>query len=87
MKGTQVFVGNNAAIWFFFAQERRLLMAREVYVDQEVCIGCGLCVSIIPGVFRLNDAGVSEVNDQSGSNEPMIQEAIDSCPVNCIHWR
>lgn len=62
-------------------------MAGEVYVDQEVCIGCGLCVSIVPEVFRLNDDGVSEVYNQSGSTEAKIQEAIDSCPVNCIHWR
>ena len=61
-------------------------MVREVYVDQEVCIGCRLCVSIVPGVFRLNAAGVSEVYGQEG-DEAKIQEAIDSCPVNCIHWR
>lgn len=62
-------------------------MAAEVYVDQEICIGCGLCVSIIPEVFQLNDAGVSEVQSQAGADEVKIQEAIDSCPVNCIHWR
>lgn len=62
-------------------------MAGEVYVDQQICIGCGLCVSIVPEVFRLNDAGVSEVQKQSGAAAEKIQEAIDSCPVNCIHWR
>lgn len=62
-------------------------MEHEVYVDQEVCIGCGLCVSIVSEVFRLNDAGVSEVHNQVGSTRAKIQEAMDSCPVNCIHWR
>lgn len=62
-------------------------MAREVYVDQEACIGCGLCASVVPEVFRLNDAGVSEVHSQSGASESKIQEAIDGCPVSCIHWR
>lgn len=62
-------------------------MAREVYVDQQVCIGCGLCMSLVPEVFRLNDNGVSEAYNQSGSGEEKIQEAIDSCPVACIHWR
>jgi ferredoxin len=62
-------------------------MSREVFVDQDICIGCGLCVSIVPEVFRLNDAGVSEVHNQAAASEPEIQEAIDSCPVNCIHWR
>ena len=62
-------------------------MASEVYVDQEICIGCGLCVSIVPEVFRLNDAGVSEAHHQEASLQAKTQEAIDSCPVNCIHWR
>ncbi|MCM0083876.1 ferredoxin [Geomonas sp. Red32] len=62
-------------------------MAREVYVDQDVCIGCGLCASTVPEVFRLNDNGVSEVYDQGGAEEERIQQAIDSCPVSCIHWR
>lgn len=62
-------------------------MTAEVYVDQEVCIGCGLCMSIVPEVFRLNDAGVSEVYDQGGAEREKIQQAIDSCPVSCIRWR
>lgn len=62
-------------------------MAREAYVDQQICIGCGLCASIVPDVFQLNDEGVSEVHNQGGAPEEKIQQAIDSCPVNCIHWR
>ena len=62
-------------------------MHSQVYVDQQVCIGCGLCVSIVPEMFRLNDAGVSEVYDQEAGEKEMIQQAIDSCPVNCISWR
>jgi ferredoxin len=62
-------------------------MAREVYVDQDVCIGCGLCVSIIPEVFQLTDNGVAEAYTQLPGSEDQIQGAIDSCPVNCIHWR
>ncbi|QXE90981.1 ferredoxin [Geomonas subterranea] len=62
-------------------------MPSQVYVDQQICIGCGLCVSIEPGVFRLNGDGVSEVHDQGGGDSGKIQQAIDSCPVNCIGWR
>ena len=62
-------------------------MTREVFVDQDACIGCGLCASVVPEVFRLNDDGVSEVHDPAGAVESRIQEAIDSCPVSCIHWR
>lgn len=61
-------------------------MAREVYVDQAECIGCSLCSEIAPRVFELNDEGVSVVIDSEGEGEDKIQEAIDECPVECIHW-
>ena len=61
-------------------------MARRVYVNEEECIGCGLCAEIVPGVFQLNDEGVSKVIDPEGEGEDKIQEAIDECPVECIHW-
>ena len=61
-------------------------MACDVYVDQAECIGCGLCSEIAPGVFALNDEGVSVVIDSEGEGEDKIQEAIDECPVECIHW-
>ncbi len=62
-------------------------MGSEPYVDQELCIGCGLCVSIAPEVFRLNESGVSEVYANDPGEREKVQQAIDSCPVNCISWR
>jgi len=61
-------------------------MARNVYVDQDECIGCELCTDMCPEVFRMSDAGVSEVSNPEGAPEEKIQEAIDNCPVECIHW-
>jgi len=61
-------------------------MAKIPYVDQEECTGCGLCEEICPEVFRLNEDGISEVYELKGASEKEIQEAIDSCPVECIHW-
>ena len=61
-------------------------MAQKPYVDQDSCIGCGLCASIVPAVFRMNADNLSEVHDPAGAPEEKIQEAIDSCPVACIHW-
>jgi ferredoxin len=62
-------------------------MAKQVYVDKEVCISCELCVSMVPAVFRMGDDGVAEAFDSTGASEKEIQDAIDSCPVNCIHWQ
>ena len=61
-------------------------MAKIPYVEQNDCISCGLCVEVSPEVFRLNDQDLSEVYNSAGASEEKIQEAIDSCPVQCIHW-
>ena len=62
-------------------------MAKMPYVDQEECTGCGLCEETCPGVFQLNEDGVAEVYNPEGASEEEIQEAIDVCPVECIHWK
>ncbi len=57
------------------------------YVNPDECISCGLCVEICPEVFRLNDQDLSEVHNPAGASAEKIQETIDSCPVQCIHWK
>jgi ferredoxin len=63
-------------------------MKKTVQVDQDVCISCGLCIANVPDVFRFADDGKAEVYDPEGASEDTIQqEAIDICPVSCIHWQ
>lgn len=48
-------------------------------------IGCGLCNSICPAVFTMTDEGVATASyDISESQEELVQEAADSCPVDAI---
>jgi ferredoxin len=62
-------------------------MARRVVVEQDACIGCGTCEGICPEVFQLNEEeGKSQVINPEGGPEDLIQEAIDSCPMEAIHW-
>jgi len=62
-------------------------MTKRVYIDEEECIGCGTCEEICDEVFKLNeDTDKAEVIKAEGGPEDLIQEAIDSCPVECIHW-
>ena len=61
-------------------------MARRPYVDQEACIGCELCANTLPEVFRMNEQHLAEVHNPEGGTEGQVQEVIDACPVNCIHW-
>ncbi len=59
----------------------------KVKVDQDVCIGCGLCTGIAPDIFRLNEEGKAEsFSEVSEAQKDSVQEAIDSCPVSAISW-
>jgi len=63
------------------------LRQKAVYVDEVTCIGCGLCAWIARQTFYLEpDYGRSRVINQRGDGADLIQEAIDCCPVDCIHW-
>ena len=58
-----------------------------VYVDEVVCIGCKHCAHVARNTFYIEpDYGRSRVIRQDGDSEAVIQEAIDTCPVDCIHW-
>ena len=59
----------------------------KVHLVEEECIGCGSCVELCPEVFRMNeDKEKAEVVPPEGGSEECIEEAIDTCPVSCIHW-
>ena len=56
-------------------------------VVEEECIACGTCAEICPEVFSVNDTlGFAQVINPGGAPDEKIQEAIDACPVQCIHW-
>jgi len=62
-------------------------MSKKVIIDTEECIGCQTCVELCPDVFGFNeDTEKAKVILEKGGPEDCIQEAIDSCPVECIHW-
>jgi len=52
-------------------------------IDQDLCIGCGLCETIYPEVFELGENFKAEVIGEC-ENEKKCQEAIGSCPVVAI---
>lgn len=55
-------------------------------VDKDTCIGCGLCPSICPEVFEMDDDGLAHtiVDAVPDSVEDEAKEAEESCPVNAI---
>jgi ferredoxin len=60
---------------------------RGVYVDEATCIGCRHCALVARNTFFIEEGyGRSRVFRQDGDAEAVVQEAIDTCPVDCIHW-
>ncbi|XP_071702706.1 uncharacterized protein [Rutidosis leptorrhynchoides] len=58
----------------------------HVFVDEFSCIGCKNCANVCSDVFMIEeDFGRARACNQNGRSD-LVQEAIDSCPVDCIHW-
>ncbi|KAI8477300.1 MAG: hypothetical protein J3K34DRAFT_381734 [Monoraphidium minutum] len=59
----------------------------SVFVDEFSCIGCRNCTHVCPSSFFIEDDwGRARVGRQGADGRDKLQEAIDTCPVSCIHW-
>ena len=51
----------------------------KAIVNQDSCIGCGLCISTVPEVFEVNADGKAEASGHTTTeNKSAVQEAIDA---------
>jgi ferredoxin len=55
-------------------------------VDKDTCIGCGLCPSICPECFDMEDDGKAGtiVNEVPEASIDSAKEAQEGCPVDAI---
>jgi ferredoxin len=58
----------------------------RVTIDEDGCRGHGICTTICPEVFLLNDDGYSEVisPDVPAELEDAVRRAVASCPERAI---
>ena len=75
--------------------------ALEVWIDQDLCTGDGICAQYAPEVFELDIDGLAyvksaddELLQDAGATTrvplPLLTEVVDSakeCPGDCIHVR
>lgn len=61
----------------------------KVFVDQDLCISCGLCISIYEDVFSWNEDDKAEAIDDEIPEDLVedVEEAVESCPTEAIQYR
>ena len=59
---------------------------KELSVNKEACIGCGMCVAIDSEHFEFGDDGLSSVISQDNIDSENVQNAISSCPTGAISY-
>ncbi len=55
-------------------------------VDEELCLGCGVCVDVCPEVFEMNerDKAQAKVDPVPPESEATCRQAAEQCPVEAI---
>ena len=58
----------------------------KAQVDQDLCIGCGVCPEVCPLVFEMDDNDLAQVTVDTvpPEAEEACQEAAEQCPVEAI---
>lgn len=60
----------------------------KVYVDRALCDNHGQCAISAPDVFRINDEGILEYDENVDDGlRSDVEDAIDVCPVQAIFIR
>jgi len=58
----------------------------KVTIDKDLCIDCGVCESLVPEVFSINDEGITEVilSPVPEELQDAVREAAEECPTEAI---
>lgn len=58
----------------------------KTFVDADICMGCGICETIAPNVFRLESEpyAIVLVDVVPPGDEADVRDAMDQCPEQAI---
>lgn len=56
------------------------------YVDKDACVGCGICFSVCPKIFEMDEDGKAKAVDQEipAAIVGNAKDAEMQCPVSAI---
>jgi ferredoxin len=71
----------------------------RVWIDQDLCVGNGICEELAPEVFQIVDGAIAYVRDGDkllprgqdgiaivpGELEATVVDAAEECPASCIY--
>lgn len=60
------------------------VMALDVEIDRELCMGSGNCTFAPPGVFELDEDSIARVVDPTRATRDEIDAAARQCPTGAI---
>jgi len=55
----------------------------KVTVDEALCMGCGVCASVCPGLFEMNDDNKAIVKGDFCEGQD-LKDVASQCPVDAI---
>ena len=55
----------------------------KITIDENACVGCGLCVNNCPDCFEMDNNGIAKVKNPDCSSCD-INDLVSQCPVNAI---
>lgn len=58
----------------------------RIVVDYDKCTGLGICESIAPDIFEVDDDGSLQIlaSDHDEDRRGELQEAVDGCPTGAL---
>ncbi len=59
---------------------------KKIYIDQEYCIGCGVCEQLAPNIFEMKNKKAHLISqDIDFYDIATIKQAAEKCPSHIIH--
>ena len=58
----------------------------KIHVDRQKCTGLGICESLAPDVFEIDDDGdlVLKTDQVPDGQQPDVEAAVDGCPTEAL---